>query len=210
MSIKQFTTYVAEIDDQEFEVPFEYIDGTEVLKIDGDKARLGVLCQDDSPEDPFVAFDEGEFHQFDSSYIHYTPRPDLTDFKRLVRANPGRVVLTSWSGDCHGPGTTNIYPVSETLQVQDTKGDSLQKALNSAGGYYITPVDLTEVEAYAESVLKDYTVWCNGGVYGVCVWTYERTEDGWALIDAERDDCWGYYGYEYAEETLNELMEAGL
>lgn len=55
----------------------------------------------------------------------------------------------------------------------------------------------------AESACKEFTSWCNGDCYGVIVVTCEA--DG-SMIDS--DECWGYIGSEYAEQTMREQMAA--
>lgn len=55
----------------------------------------------------------------------------------------------------------------------------------------------------AKSACEQYTSWCNGECYGVVVVTCNP--DG-SMIDS--DECWGYIGHEYAEQTLKEQMEA--
>ncbi len=58
-------------------------------------------------------------------------------------------------------------------------------------------------EELAAQACEQYTSWCNGECYGVVVVTCEA--DG-SMIDS--DECWGYIGHEYAEQTLKEQMEA--
>ena len=50
---------------------------------------------------------------------------------------------------------------------------------------------------YAEQACEEYTAWSNGDCHGVVIQVHEL--DG-ALV--ESDECWGYIGYEHAEETL--------
>lgn len=64
-------------------------------------------------------------------------------------------------------------------------------------------------ELYADSILKEYAMWCNGEVYGCCVETFELVPDADPHSDAptvwERvkdDACWGFIGDEYAEQSL--------
>jgi len=209
MSIKARTTYTAEIDGHEFPIPFPYLEDSEILQVsaDGRTARLGVLVHDDDCEDPLEEHDEGTLVQFNRSYSHYEPRPDLDDFKRLVRANPGRVVLTSYAGDCHGPGTVRITVQDGPFAARDARGDQLENALEHAGGYYIAPEDVTDPASYAKSILRIYSDWCNGECYGICVWAYSRVDGRWELDEDSRDECWGYTGHEHAQEELTSQMK---
>lgn len=58
-------------------------------------------------------------------------------------------------------------------------------------------------EELAANACDQYTKWCNGECYGVIVVTCEA--DG-TMIDS--DECWGYIGHEYAEQTMKEQMDA--
>lgn len=60
-----------------------------------------------------------------------------------------------------------------------------------------------ELAKYAQSVLREYTDWCNGNVYGCVATVYDK--DGEELLD-ERDACWGYIGWDYALESLKEYQ----
>jgi len=202
MSIKAHTSYTTEIDGHEFPIPFPYLEDSEILQVsaDGQTARLGVLVHDDDCEGPLEEHDEGTLVQFNRSYSHYEPRPDLDDFKRLVRANPGRVVLIGHYGD--------TYKVEGApLTAADTKGNQLESALCGASGYYIVPEDVTDPASYAKITLRTYSDWCNGECYGVCVWTYTRTENGWDLDEDSREECWGFIGHEHAQEELTNQMK---
>jgi len=229
MGIKRHTSYTWEsLDGETFHIPFEFSqDGSELFKMsdDGLSAVLGVLDYDESPEDPFDG-DEGEFFQFDNRCIHYTPRPDIEDWKRLIRANSGRIVTHSGTGDNHGPGTTRCYPKS-VLTKEMCRGDKrtgenslAEQLLDNCYGYYIVPEDVENVLDYADSALETYSQWCNGDVYGICIWSYTRDfaeydVDGNGVPgeftdweEPEREECWGFFGYDYAEKELQEQFDA--
>ena len=216
-SIKQRTLYSYEDDEGNvFDIPWEVLESTIILEIseDGLTAKLGSLSQDEDCGDPFEG-DEGEFYQFNCRYIHYTEKPEIDAFKRIIRENPGRVFTHSGTDDNHGPGTCSCFVEEGPFSVKDTKGDKrtgdnspAEKALDKADGYYIAPEDVTDATKYAKSVLSDYTSWCNGDVYGVCVWKYEREDktDSWGEPDRD-EECWGYIGYDYAREELEAQMK---
>jgi hypothetical protein len=200
MSIKRYTTYTTELKGHTFPIPFEYIEGSEILQINGDMARLGVLAMDEDPADPLEEFDEGEFYQFNWRYKHDCERPELDDFKRLIRANPGRVMPVD--------STVDRYRVSgPALTVSDTKGDPCKAGsiLDEIDGYYIAPEGVTDPGEYAKGILEKYSNWCQGEVYGVCVWEYTKTERGWGLTGQD-NECWGFYGWDFAKQQLNEEM----
>lgn len=208
MTIKTRTTYTAEIDNQVFPIPFPFEEGTEQLKIEGNKATLGVLVRDEDPGDPFVEWEEGEFYQFDPHYIHNVERPDLEGFKRIVRAHPGRVVLVYSRGDgyfadkvaldvCHTKNVRVIHQCKECYVEE----------IENADGYYIAPDDVTDAARYAKGSIAEYSAFCTSDVWGVCIWHYVREGEEWELQEDERDECWGYYGWKYALETLKEETE---
>lgn len=58
-----------------------------------------------------------------------------------------------------------------------------------------------ERQKHAISVTQTYTDWCNGDVYGFKIFDDE---------DNEVDSCWGFYGYDFAEESAKEAMEGML
>lgn len=207
MAIKRHVEYSAEWQDNSFPVPFPYDEGTELLQItpDGLTARLGVLCRDDSPADPFEEFDEGEFYQFGSRCIHGCQRPDLDDFKRVIRANSGRVFGVFGQGEGYSIGTEALT-ATECRNIKE-KGvpiySQAEAVLNFIDGYYICPADATNPAQYAKAVIDQYTAFCEGDVWGVCIWEFSRPDTGadWELTDRD-NECWGYYGEDYAKQTL--------
>jgi hypothetical protein len=232
VKVRTHREYTLEIDEETFPIPFNDETGAMentaelIISQDGLRAVVGCLCADDSPEDPFEMWDEGEFFQFSNRYIHHTPRPDIEEFKRIVRQNPGRVFLLDIYD--YGSGGTSIK-VRSALTPQDTRGDKhtgenskAEQELDDADGYYICPSDVTDPQKYAEGALKAYESWCNGDVYGVCLWFFERdycnfdlngtgiAADGltnWELIEDEREEVWGYYGDD-AKQELKSALEA--
>lgn len=199
-TLRRHTTYTFELDDHVFSLPFDPEGEPEWYQIstDGTRAALAFLVPDNSPADPFEKFDEGIFYQFDRSRCHDCSRPDPDEFKRIIRANPGRVVTVCTRGEGF---TVDAGPFT----VADTKGDpsAACKAIDNADGYYIAPSDVTDAASYATSALSQYTAWCEGDVYGVIVWTYTRAgiDEPWGEPDRDQE-VWGYYGCDYAREEL--------
>lgn len=202
-AIRRHTTYTCELDNHVFPLPFDPEGEPEWYQVsaDGTRAALAFLVRDDDARDPF---DEGDFYQFDHSRSHCCSRPDPADFKRIIRANPGRVVTVCTKG---GGFAVDAGPFT----VTDTKGtpSTACNALDDAAGYYIAPDDVTDAASYAASALSQYTAWCKGDVYGVIVWTYTRTSPGELWGEPDRDqEVWGYYGYDYAREELRDAFAA--
>ncbi len=218
MSVRKRSTYTLEYYEREYDtnhnfpLPLNPEDDPQDVYIsaNGLKAVLAFLVPDESPEDPFEG-DEGEFYQFNGSYMHDCQRPELEDWKRIARDNPNRVVTHSGAGNCHGPGTTYCRPYTVVTPAM-CRGDkrtgensAAEVALDNCYGYYIAPADvpLDQVLNYAAGVLETYSQWRNGEVYGICVWTYERDSIADSWEEPERNECWGYYGYSgYTAKTL--------
>ena len=205
MSIKKYSTYTYEHDGETFPLPFDPEGGPEKVYVaeNGLKAILAFLVRDDSPADPFEEFDEGDFYQFNNRYKHYTPRPDIEEFKRIVRDNPGRVVTV----DSYGDG----YRAGELVTSKMSRGDKrtgenskAEKLLDYSDGYYISPEDATDYYQYAKGSIETYSSWCEGDVYGVIIWEYKRDSIAKSWEDPDRNECWGYYGYAYAGQVLAE------
>jgi hypothetical protein len=216
-------TYDIEIDGHTFLMPFNdesgTLDNTAALYLskDGKRALITALCQDDDCTDP-LDDNEGEFIQFDHSYVHYGQRPDPEEFKRIIRAALGRVFTISYCGSNHGPGTASCSVSAGPFTVSDTKSsrkpgkpsDAVSDyAIDSADGYYIVPDDVPPERRrnYAAAVLSDYEKWCNGECYGLIRWTYTFDGDAWTLDDDGRDEVWCFIGYEYATEQLADELQ---
>lgn len=193
-----------------FPLPFDPQGDPEHVYIapNGLKAVLAFLVPDDSPEDPFKVFDEGEFYQFDRSRIHDTARPDIEDFKRIIRASPGRVVTVCSTGDGFATDSPPLTP-ADTRDRQGSGTSAAEQYLDHADGYYIAPKDVTDPASYADGAVETYSQWCNGEVYGICVWIYTRESiaDDWE--DPDRDsECWGFYGTDgYTAEELKSQFD---
>lgn len=91
----------------------------------------------------------------------------------------------------------------------DNESSIAATCLEEIDGYYICPEDATNPTDYAKSAIEQYTQFCQGEVYGVCVWTYTRstTDAAWELDEDDRDECWGFYGDEYAAQSLKEAFD---
>lgn len=79
------------------------------------------------------------------------------------------------------------------------------EAMSAASG---VKVEKAEHDRLMEKALRDYARGCietynqyiNGDVYGVCVYSIDRATG--ERVDDEDDECWGYFGLDYAKETL--------
>jgi hypothetical protein len=204
------------------EVPWEFDSGSELFKMsdDGLSCVLGTLTQDTDPFNP-VDDDNGELVIFDNR----SGRLGVDGWKQLIRENAGFIVPVNYAD--YGSSGCRIS-CDRVLTVKDTKGDKrsgansyAEKVLDTMGGYYIIPSDATDPQSYAESVMRTQQQYYDGEVYGVCIWTYTRDFKEYDLngigvpgkytewSEPNRDDeCWGFFGYRYAEKELKEQFEA--
>jgi hypothetical protein len=191
-AVRKETRYYHELEDgREVELPFD-TEGADITEVHKDgKIILGCLVRDESPEDPFEAFDDGEFWQFNRRYKHDTRRPYPEDFKDVIRTDRRWVFYVHARQDGYFAGDRALIKNAEEIEDAD--------------GYYIVPEDVPAGQraSYAKSVIDQYSAWCEGDVWGVCVWAYE--EKTLHLLD--REETWGVYGWEYAESDLKEQLK---
>lgn len=206
MSIKHHTTHTYEHDtDHTFPLPFDPESDPEHVYIsaNGLRAVLAFCVPDTDAGDPFEEFDEGKFFQFNRGRIHDIPRPHIDDFIRLVREHGGRLVTVETSGDGYKAGARlDPWQLGRAYNKHNPAGyNRARGALENADGYYISPGDVTDTARYAAGAIQQYSAWCEGDVYGVCVWVYTRASIADPWEDPDRDaECWGYYGRAYAGE----------
>jgi len=222
MRQRAHTEYSMVLDSGEaLELPFEIDEHTAkwTESEDGLTGYLGAMVHDDNAADPIEDFDNGELVVFDSGKVHYQPRPEIVEFKRLIRANPGLIVTI----DLFEHGNSVYKVVAGPFTAADTKPYTGKKygpceaedRLLTASGYYIIPEDATEPLKYAQAQMEEYTNWANGEVYGAWCWKYTRpdTDSEWTLDESSREsECWGFIGYDYAcgerEERIAEAIAA--
>lgn len=190
--MRKETRYYHELEDgREVELPFD-IENADVIEVHKDgKIILGCLVRDDSPGDPFEEFDEGEFWQFNRSYKHDTHRPDPEDFKDVIRTNRRWVFYVHARQDGYFVGDRALIKNAEEIEDAD--------------GYYIVPGDVpaSRRASYAKGAIEQYSAWAEGDVWGICIWTYEDK----TLHLLDRDEVWGYYGADSAQEELDAQLK---
>jgi hypothetical protein len=192
--MRQETRYFHELNDgREVEIPFN-IEGADITEVQtADKIILGCIVRDSDPVDPLEEFDEGTLVQFDRRHKHDRARPDTEDFRSIIRENKGRVFYVDSMRDG--------YSIGQQATIKNSKD------IEDAAGYYIAPKDLKpgkQAAGYAKGALEQYSQWCEGDVWGVCVWEYNKA----TLELLDQDEVWGYYGTKYAEQELENALEA--
>lgn len=172
MSTRTRTVTSYEIIDGEntFPVQFEPVDGSEIVQVKGDTARVGYLSPDEDGGSTgyyFDEFDEGQFLNFDSRTIKSRDMIEPDELKKLVRENPGRVFWVSKyehgmaryfrTGDAlvtapnrhderkklRGPGRS---PADGRLIIPDQQWD-----VSAGVAIYVAPDDCPDPAAYCDS-----------------------------------------------------------
>ena len=145
----------------------------------GDLVVISLILQDDCPFE--YEFPEGvKFETFQS-----------------MEARQGR--KREWEGDgllCYAVWEYR-HGISMFSLAKICQWDS---APSSLIGIPIAVNAFTDPKAAAEAILKEYTCYVSGQCYGVRHVILDRFTGN----ILEEDDCWGYYGSEYAEEVLKE------
>lgn len=109
-------------------------------------------------------------------------------------------VPVRYDDNCHGPGTTQISTTDiDNANAVWIPGENEIANMNFTG--CVTYFDkLAVADKYAQSCLDEYEKWCNGEVYGCVCHVY--AEDGELQNIEIGDECWGFIGWEHAEEAL--------
>jgi hypothetical protein len=213
MSIHHHTTYSYELQGEILPLPFNTNSDPEreYLSENGLHAVLAFLVQDECPNDPFTEYDEGEFYQFNNRYDHHTSSPDLEEWKRIIRANPGRVISVQGSSPDYRAGELVTPAMCRNRTAHNNDTSDADYILDRMSGYYIAPADGTNPLQYATGSIENYSQWCSGEVYGVVVWEYTRDSIADSWQDPDRDqECWGYYGGDgyTADELRSQFIAA--
>ena len=214
MSVKTRTSYYIEHDGHEFETPMQPIEGTEKVTIIGEglsaQAVVSYLSQDDVQGWYFDENDQGTFINNDPRCRG--ERKSQEEILELKAAHPDRffVIHKYEHGQCR-------YYRADDARTSATIPDQ-QWDVSHGAAFYIAPDDCPNPAEYCDSVMKEFTDWCNGEVYGVChaTYTFKNTtghkalptqnsadEGEWELKE-DSEECWGYIGGDYARQTLEE------
>jgi len=184
MAVKTRQTHFIVEGAHEFETTFKAIEGTEKVTIAGDKAVVAYLA-DDSAQSGwyFDENDQGTFLNLDSRCRGAISRKAAQE---ALKANPDRAFVINK----YEHGQVRYYrqinhEVSATIPDQ-------QWDVSHGCAVYIAPDDVPNPGAYCDSVMEEFTNWCNGEVYGVCSAVYTKSGDTW--IEETSDECWGFIG----------------
>lgn len=212
----QYETFTRENGEElELELPIslEYWENPEVVvKATEAYVVLGYLAHDNSCENPLESCDAmGQIHHHPDS--RYGSRN--SDYYDILGC------------DSYGePCNDNFHDIDAVLLDRYEHGLCKYTIRSDSGDHWDTSrgeavwvpdkylreelVKITDAEKrweqakkYAEQACEEYTDWANGNCYGYVISVYDKV-DG-ELI--EEDNCWGFVGYEYAEEERDRMVE---
>lgn len=175
----------------DMELPFEPYDADDMF-LSADGCALTYLVQDAEGGYGYE-FPEGvEFVQANWRNIHYCDDAD-TFFDRYKGDEHYRVFPVG----VYEHGAVEYTLAGESMMAHDQWDHCIGAAI-------AIPDDFTDQEQAARDILKEYTSWCNGEVFGII--TMKKTNDGWV---EDASTCWGFIGYEYAVEQAKAWVSGG-
>lgn len=181
------TTTVELPNGESCELPWTLDDRTDVavVKLPDGGYRLGTIEYDEySTTDPMDDYDQGERIELGRDYWRFDLSTYISAIEQAGGIGHGRRVF-----------------------LVDSQGHSRRDRLtHSTRWIYIVPEDVPAEAraAYTEAVWAEWRAWANGETYGVL--TVDVNSDG-TVRDGTEDACWGYNGYENAENELQFRME---
>jgi hypothetical protein len=166
------------------------------------------IAQDDGPHENPLDWNEWELHSFNRRHINFKSpenyglsinnygEVETTQIGLRRKLDTGTAYVLSY----YEHGQCSWFLKGHGLPGSDCQWDGTRVAglLIWKGKAKDCGKDRKEREKHAISITQTYTDWCNGNVYGFRIFDDE---------DNEVDSCWGFYGYEHAEESAKEAME---
>lgn len=206
VKVNKHTTYTLSTADLDFELELKFGPDSEpvVLKTPT-KIVVGYLCHDEDCQNPCEDQDGmGHIRSLSDRHINSI---SMEEAQSLLESDPDVVPLSYFE---HG---NSIWGVAGSM---DHYPDMRWDGVKFAGVWVPDKCCRDEIALVgknkakrrlraielAEQCCKEYTSWCNGDCWGVCVDVFDLV--GKRLSD---DACWGYIGTEWAEEELKREME---
>ncbi len=189
----QRTINYVEKDGNEFETRLEPIDRSELVTIFENRAIVSYLSHDEITSEWYFDDNEcGRFITFDNR--RKGEHISKEEAKDLINNNPRAFLIDYFE---HG--------LCRYSRAGASPADRWDTSRNAA--LFVVPDDASDPEKYCDSVMEEFTNWCNGNIYGICHAQYVKKGDEWENV-GDDDECWGYIGLEYAEKTLKEEHES--
>ena len=181
-------------------------DSEPIVERTTDKVIVGYLVQDADCGNPCTEQDgTGEVRSFSRRHINNIS-PD--EAETLLESDPYVVRLSYFE---HGLSLWDICGGKRIGSCPDMQWDGVKSA-----GVWIPDkccreeiaLCKTDAEREARAVqlakecCQQYTAWCNGDCWGVCVDVFDAQGD-----KINQDSCWGYIGREWAEQELTARIQ---
>lgn len=206
MKIK--THHSIEIDGSEYGVRLapDDINGVQHRKLDDGRMIIGYLIQGSDCNNPLEDCDGiGAIYSLSNRHSNHK---SMEEVAAILESDEDAVQLSYFE---HGQCLWDVQNGSRISSCPDRQWDGVdfagiwvpddcvRESFTGQGGKSRRQWMIEQ----AESACREYTAWCNGDCWGVIVVTCEA--DG---TMADSDECWGYIGSEYAEQTMKEQMES--
>jgi hypothetical protein len=195
-------THSVEIDGQELDLThLPEPDSIEVKRVNG-KTIVGYLVRDEDCENPLTSQDGiGSIRPLGRKHSNFIDRDEalaiLESDKDAVALSYFEHGLCRWDvqGSMRGMPDFNWDGVGFAgVWIPDS---CVRESYTGQDGQTREQWMLEQ----AASACEQYTAWCNGECYGVCVDTFDK--DGERINE---DACWGCVGYEWAKQSRDEAM----
>jgi hypothetical protein len=176
--------------------------GGVTLHIDGTKITVGYITQDDTG---------GSYWDTSEGLGNFEQSPRDSDIEENMAVDDGNVKLLvqryshgldhysidrskTYPQHAHSTGVCGVFtPCSDAQDTYKAKVASVGEELA-----------MEALIKDSNSILDEYSSWCNGDVYGVIVQTWEV--EGQHVRAISSDEVWGYIGSDEALAVLFEVM----
>jgi hypothetical protein len=211
-------------DEIEFDLSYPAVDDTLIKYKTGERYIVGYLCCDDTAiypdendedENLFLVNYHRDFDVRRDKIITERDarnwwREDYTDYyEEDENGNPIKMLNIPQSEKywtfpltCYVHSGVRLYIGDGRLPFDSQGWDT-----SHVGMVLVAKSEWTEeadAEKAAHGLVETWNQYLSGDVYGVIVEVMDETG---APIDDEKDSCWGYYGFDYANQSLSELMQ---
>lgn len=201
-AIHRCTDFV-EIDEVEYGVRLAPDSHSEIIyrKLDDGRMVIGYLLQDDDCQNPCKDCDGmGQIHSLSNRHIDSISHDEAVELlesdKMVVALSYFEHGLSKWDVEGTMGGMPDFQWDGVSFAGVWVPDECCRDEIKARSHKRHIKYQAAAQELAAECC-EQYTAWSNGNCWGVVVVTCNA--DG-TMIDS--DECWGYIGSEYAQETL--------
>jgi hypothetical protein len=211
--IKKITTTVYKDEDNEFEYTFEPIEDSVSIEKTPEGYKVKYLVQDDNPMSP------NEWDNDEAFLVHYH-RQFWIEHKDIEENDLADYFTNEEIDKDHYLNDYYVFLVSayihsgvalrlgvRAFQRQLPQGHYefdvsccgavlVKKKEFGSGGVEFEHSE-EEAERIAQSIVDEWNVYLSGDVYGCIAESFDKEKNS-----VDHDSCWGFYGYDYAMESL--------